>query len=203
MKTWQVLAIAVAVALIAPLVLSWATEVAPLLALVGICVAGGVVIHWAVNMSPPELPTLKPSLPKVAAVPVAMPQMAAARPMGVTSPTHDVLPLDTLPKKHNALLRLWLWLWNHPNHAAVMLGCAAWIICPLDGDIVFIAGWFDDLAAFALFCKHARDLYEIKWGKPPERLISQKTTELISQVRDKDLPVLAVRPERVTSKLYR
>ena len=201
MNKFQILAITVAALLMAPLAMSWASYLAPVLALAGVCVAGGVVVHWALNAVQSDNTPVKVANGTVPAM--VMPQMSSGRTPALGHPTHDVFPLDALPKKHNALLRLWGWLWNHPNHAAVMLGSAAWIICPLDGDMIIVAGWIDDLGALLLFCKHANDLYQSKWGKPPAQMIASKGAELIDHARDQVRSAPAQPREAVPAKWRR
>jgi hypothetical protein len=199
MNKFQILAITVAALLMAPLAMSWANYLAPVLALVGVCVAGGVVIHWALNTTHADHPPVKFANGTVPAM--VMPQLGVGRAPGfpaVPHPTHDVYPHPhAAPVRHNWLVEKWLWLWNNPNHVAMLFWCAALIAFPID-DLFGL--WVDDIAALVLFCKHARDLFLLKWGKTPEQMIASKGAELIDHARDHVRPAPVPRRERLPAK---
>lgn len=111
--------------------------------------------------------------------------------------TEDVLPAEVAPEKRNWFVKKWLWLWNSPNHASVMLGCVAVILFPVDD---MFAIWFDDIAAVILFVKHARDIFLLKWGKTPEGMIASKAGEIIAPTRDRVGSQAALSPQRLPSR---
>jgi hypothetical protein len=162
--------------LMTPLVMNWASDSAPVLALIGVVlVAGIVIVRTSMNLGKPEIaPTTVPA-------PVQVGHVAYGR-----NRTQDVFPVETHPPKHCWPVERWLWFWNNPNHGWMLFWCAAVIVFPLDDMVPIGITWLDDIAAMVLFVKHANDLYQLKWGKAPAQMLAEKAAGLVATVQAHD-----------------
>lgn len=180
-RKWEIALIATAVALLVPLLFSWANYLAPLLAVLGVVLAGAVLIYRTSmeKLRPREAPPRVSLMPegKVVVEPVMGELISSSRPVCPPNRTQDVLPVET---QHNWLMRKWLSLWNCPDHGTMLLWCALVILFPLDDMVPIGITWADDILAMVLFVKHSRDIYKLKWGKSPERMMADQAKTLMT-----------------------
>jgi uncharacterized membrane protein YkvA (DUF1232 family) len=155
----------ISVALVLPLVFSWMSHLAPVLALFGVIIAAGVVIvRTSFALRESCLPEPQQSFVSVSTSSTqGVPRMngmngrshlggAAAAPLGIAGPAS--------PPPQAGPLKWFGDVWNSKKHGLILLCAAAWIVCPIDGDFVPLLGWIDDGFAAVLGIKHFLDMFK-------------------------------------------